>query len=77
MSSPPIAVAAAHALAIVAHRQTQVVRRACKSHLDGASAFGNGLKVINAAVELLKTAGGIEQAKAALATVEEIGKAML
>jgi len=47
-----------------------------KSRLNGASDFGNGLKVINAAVELLKAAGGIEQAKAALATVEEIGKAM-
>lgn len=47
-----------------------------KSRLSGISEFGNGLKVINAAVELLKTAGGIEQAKAALSTVEEIGKAM-
>lgn len=47
-----------------------------KSRLNGVSNFGNGLQVINAAVELLKAAGGIEQAKAALATVEEIGKAM-
>lgn len=47
-----------------------------KSSLNGVSDFGNGLLVIKAAVELLKTAGGIEQAKAALATVEEIGKAM-
>lgn len=47
-----------------------------KSHLNGVSDFGNGLQVIRAAVELLKSAGGIEQAKAALATVEEIGKAM-
>lgn len=47
-----------------------------KSSLNGISDFGDGLKVIHAAVELLKTAGGIEQAKAALATVEEIGKAM-
>lgn len=47
-----------------------------KSSLNGVSNFGNGLQVINAAVELLKAAGGIEQAKAALATVEEIGKAM-
>lgn len=47
-----------------------------KNRLNGASEFGSGLKVIKAAVELLKTAGGIEQAKAALATVEEIGKAM-
>lgn len=48
-----------------------------KSRLNGVSDFGNGLQVINAAVELLKAAGGIDQAKAALATVEEIGKAML
>lgn len=36
----------------------------------------NGFQVINAAVELLKVAGGMEQAKAALSTVEEISKAM-
>lgn len=47
-----------------------------KSRLNGVSDFGNGLQVIKAAVELLKAAGGIEQAKAALATVEEIGNAM-
>lgn len=47
-----------------------------RSHLNGTSHFGNGLQVINAAVELLKIAGGVEQAKEALATVEEIGKAM-
>lgn len=53
-----------------------IQRAGRKSRLSGASQFGNGLHVINAAVELLKIAGGIEQAKAALATVEEIGKAM-
>lgn len=47
-----------------------------KSRLNGVSNFGDGLQVIRAAVELLKVAGGVEQAKAALATVEEIGKAM-
>lgn len=53
------------------------IRRAGrKSKLGGASQFGDGLQVIKAAVELLKVAGGIEQAKAALATMEEIGKAM-
>ena len=53
------------------------IRRAGrKSSLNGTSQFGNGLQVINAAVELLKRAGGMDQAKAALATVEEIGKAM-
>ena len=53
-----------------------IQRAGRRSHLDGASQFGKGLQVINAAVELVKVAGGIEQAKAALATVEEIGKAM-
>ena len=47
-----------------------------KSSLNGTTQFGNGLQVINAAVELVKVAGGIEQAKSALSTVEEIGKAM-
>ena len=53
-----------------------IQRAGRKSRLDGVSDFGNGLKVINAAVELVKIAGGIEQAQAALATVENIGKAM-
>lgn len=53
-----------------------IQRAGRKSSLKGISEFGNGLQVINAAVELLKLAGGIEQAKAALATVEEIGKTM-
>lgn len=53
-----------------------IQRAGRKSSMNGASHFGSGLKVINAAVELLKVAGGIEEAKAALATVEEIGKAM-
>src|SRR6478735_3904610 len=40
-----------------------IQRAGRKSRLNGVSDFGNGLQVINAAVELLKTAGGIEQAK--------------
>jgi hypothetical protein len=31
---------------------------------------------MSAALELMKIAGGLEQAKAALSTVEEIGKAL-
>ncbi|MDA0835639.1 MAG: hypothetical protein O2955_14455 [Planctomycetota bacterium] len=46
------------------------------SKLGGDNNIKNGLQVINAAVELLKVAGGMDQAKSALATVEEIGKAM-
>jgi hypothetical protein len=53
-----------------------IQRAGRRSHVNGASDFGSGLKVIKAAVELLKIAGGMEQAKAALATVEEIGDAM-
>jgi len=53
------------------------IRRAGrKSKLVGGSNTDNGLQVMNAAVELMKIAGGLEQAKAALSTVEEIGKAM-
>ena len=46
------------------------------SKLGGGNNVRNGLQVINAAVELVKSAGGVDQARAALATVEEIGKAM-
>lgn len=46
------------------------------SKLAGDNNVSKGLQVINAAVDLVKSAGGIEQAKAALATVEDIGKAM-
>jgi len=53
-----------------------IQRAGRRSQLNGASHFGKGLQVINAALELLKLAGGIEEAKAALATVEEIGNAM-
>ncbi|MFN0197413.1 MAG: hypothetical protein ACKVT0_11765 [Planctomycetaceae bacterium] len=53
-----------------------IQRAGRNSKLSGDNNVKNGLQVINAAVELLKAAGGIEQAKAALATVEEIGKAM-
>jgi|GEM_PF-3438104 len=53
-----------------------IQRAGRKSKLSGTTQFGDGLQIINAAVELLKLAGGMDQAKAALATVEEIGKAM-
>ncbi len=53
------------------------IRRAGrKSHLIGGTQTDNGLQVMNAAVDLVKIAGGMEQARAALVTVEEIGKAM-
>src|SRR5258705_7564680 len=53
------------------------IRRAGRmSKLVGGNQTSNGLQVMNAAVELLKIAGGIEEARAALSTVEEIGKAM-
>ncbi|MEX0725195.1 MAG: hypothetical protein WEB58_15845 [Planctomycetaceae bacterium] len=57
-----------------ARRGIQQVGR--NSKLGGGNNVKNGLQVINAAVELLKVAGGMEEAKSALATVEEIGKAM-
>lgn len=38
--------------------------------------IGNGIAAINAAVVFVKAAGGIEQAKAALETVAEIGRAI-
>jgi hypothetical protein len=53
------------------------IRRAGRrSRLSGGNPTDNGLQVVNAALELMKIAGGLEQARAALATVEEIGKAM-
>ena len=53
------------------------IRRAGrKSRLGGGNHTDNGLKVMNAAVDLVKMAGGLEQARAALSTVEEIGKAI-
>ena len=53
------------------------IRRAGRrSRLVGGNPTDNGLQVMNAALELMKIAGGLEQAKTALATVEEIGKAM-
>jgi hypothetical protein len=47
-----------------------------KSRLVGGNPTDNGLQVMNAALEFMKISGGLEQAKAALATVEEIGKVM-
>jgi hypothetical protein len=53
------------------------IRRAGRrSNLVGGNATANGLQVMNAALELMKIAGGLEQAKAALSTVEEIGKVL-
>ena len=58
-------------------KMSRGIRRAGrKSGLVGGSQIDNGLQVMNAAVELMKIAGGLEQAKAALSTVEEIGKAI-
>jgi hypothetical protein len=58
-------------------RMRRGIRRAGRrSRLVGGNPTANGLEVMNAALELMKIAGGLEQAKAALATVEEIGKAM-
>src|SRR5690349_4049386 len=37
-----------------------IQRAGRKSNLNGISQFGNGLQVINAAIELLKLAGGID-----------------
>jgi hypothetical protein len=41
-----------------------------------ARAGGNGMAGIPAALEFIKAAGGLEAAKSALGTVEEIGKAL-
>ena len=53
------------------------VRRAGRhSGLGGGSQTGNGLQVVNAAIEFVKIAGSLEQAKAALKTIEHIGQAL-
>lgn len=39
-------------------------------------AAGNGIDNVAAALSFIKTAGGIEQAKATLGTIEQIGKAL-
>ncbi|MSR60477.1 MAG: hypothetical protein EXS05_23025 [Planctomycetaceae bacterium] len=41
-----------------------------------ASAGQDGIRAVNAAVEFIKSAGGLEAAKAALGTVETISKAL-
>lgn len=53
-----------------------IQRAGRNSKLAGDNNVKKGLQVINSAVELVKMAGGIEQAKAALTTVEDIGKAI-
>ena len=58
-----------------ARKIVRKVRRIVRRAKRGNEA-GNGLTAVNAAVEFVKVAGGIEQAKAALATVEEIGRAV-
>lgn len=53
------------------------VRRAGRhTGLGGGSQTGNGLLVVNAAIEFVKIAGSLEQAKAALGTIEHIGQAL-
>jgi hypothetical protein len=53
------------------------IRRAGRlSRIGGGNATDNGLAVMNAAIEYMRIAGGLEQAKAALTTIEQIGKAM-
>ena len=47
-----------------------------KSGLVGGTQVNNGLAVMNAALEFMKTAGGMQQARAALSTIEEIGKVL-
>src|ERR1051326_8226548 len=46
------------------------------SGLVGGTQVNNGLQVMNAALEFMKVAGGIDQARAALTTIEEIGKVL-
>lgn len=59
-------------------RVVRKVRRAGRrSRIVGGTQTNNGLQVMNAAVDFVKMAGGLEQARAALTTMEEIGKAML
>jgi hypothetical protein len=51
------------------------IRRAGrKSGLVDGSQIDKGLVVMNAAIEFMRIAGGLEQAKTAISTVEEIGK---
>jgi len=53
------------------------IRRAGRlSRLGGGNQTDNGLAVMNAAIDFMRIAGGLEQAKAALTTIEQIGKAM-
>lgn len=48
--------------------------KAKASKTGGSGSHGMG--AVNAAVEFIKSAGGLEQAKATLSTIEEIGKAL-
>src|SRR5258708_3858973 len=40
----------------------------------GVAPVGNGIAAVPAALEFIKAAGGLQQAKAALGTLEEIGR---
>jgi hypothetical protein len=51
----------------------RIMARRAKVHGTGV---GNGMAGIPAALEFIKSAGGLEAAKSALGTVEEIGKAV-
>src|SRR5258708_10961668 len=48
--------------------------RRAAGHKTMARTAGNGLSAVGPALEFVKAAGGLEQAKAALGTLEEIGK---
>lgn len=53
------------------------VRRAGRrTGLSGGTQTDNGLTVVNAAIEFVKIAGSLEQAKAALGAIENIGLAL-
>jgi hypothetical protein len=51
-------------------------RRVVKRRKPGARAARNGLGPVQAALELIRAAGGLEEAKHALQTVEEIRSAV-
>ena len=50
--------------------------RAGRHTAGGGAETDNGLQVVNAAIEFVKIAGSLEQAKAALGTIENIGHAL-
>jgi arginine repressor len=52
------------------------LRRAGRKSKLGGSPTDNGFTVVNAAIELVKVAGGIEEARSVIDTVEKLGKAL-